>query len=36
MGVIFFEGIIEVWMAFFASLGSYIPFLLGLRLFLAE
>jgi hypothetical protein len=36
MGVIFLEGIVEVWMAPFAGFGSYIPFLFGLCLFLAE
>jgi hypothetical protein len=36
MGVIFFEGIVEVWMAPFAGLGFYKPFRLGLCLFLAE
>jgi hypothetical protein len=36
MRVIPFETLIKVRMAFFASFGSYIPFLLGLHLLLAE
>jgi hypothetical protein len=36
MGVIFFEGIVEVWMAPFAGLRLHISFLLGLHLLLAE